>query len=216
MNSTASYTLDTIMHMPKRTRTNFINSLSGIKSANLIGTTSSDGIDNLALISSVFHVGANPPLIGMLMRPHTVVRDTLTNIKRTGVYTINHVHQNIVEQAHQCSARYAPEQSEFSETGLTPLPSLVVDAPYVAESHIRIAVELAQITVIELNQTELVIGKIVEVICDEATISDDGYLDIEKSDSVGVSGLDSYHSLNHITRYEYAKPDQTLRKKSSD
>ncbi|MFT6737257.1 MAG: flavin reductase (DIM6/NTAB) family NADH-FMN oxidoreductase RutF, partial [Kangiellaceae bacterium] len=66
-----------ILDLPQRTRANFINSLSGFKSANLIGTQSIEGVNNLSMVSSVFHVGANPPLIGMLIRPHTVKRDTL-------------------------------------------------------------------------------------------------------------------------------------------
>ena len=49
--------------LEKRYRTNFINSLSGYKSANLLGSINSSGQTNLALMTSVFHVGANPLLI---------------------------------------------------------------------------------------------------------------------------------------------------------
>ena len=75
--------------MAQRYRANFINSLSGYKSANLIGTCNEQQQTNLAIISSVVHIGANPPLMGMIMRPHTVTRDTLGNIKQTGLFTIN-------------------------------------------------------------------------------------------------------------------------------
>ena len=37
----------------RKWRLNLINSVSGIKPANLIGTKSEDGIDNLAIFSSV-------------------------------------------------------------------------------------------------------------------------------------------------------------------
>ena len=74
-----------IANMEQRYRANFINALSGFKSANLIGTISKSGQHNLAIVSSVFHIGAHPPLMGMIMRPHTVPRDTLQNIKDTGV-----------------------------------------------------------------------------------------------------------------------------------
>jgi flavin reductase (DIM6/NTAB) family NADH-FMN oxidoreductase RutF len=209
--TTKIFNESTIAQMPQRTRANFINSLSGFKSANLVGTRSTGGIDNLALISSVFHVGANPPLVGMLMRPHTVTRDTLQNIKDTRVYTLNHVHTSFVDKAHQCSANYPSEQSEFEAVGLTALMSKAVNAPFVAESKIRIALELAQITVIELNQTELVIGKIVEVELNQDILFDDGYVDIEKAQSAAVSCLDSYHSTTRLDRYSYAKPNQPLR-----
>ena len=95
------------------------------------------------------------------MRPHTVVRDSLENIKSTGVYTINHVHKGMVKEAHQCSARYEPELNEFEKVGLTVDMSNVISAPFVAESRIKLAMSVKQISVIEHNQTELVIGEIV-------------------------------------------------------
>ncbi|WP_395338852.1 flavin reductase family protein [Ningiella sp. W23] len=200
-----------IQAMEKFERANFINSLSGFKSANLVGTLSKSGVDNLALISSVFHVGANPPLLGMIMRPHTVVRDTLQNIKETGVYTINHVNEVIVEQAHQCSANYAPQRSEFEETGLTPQYAGGFSAPFVEQSTIKIALELREIQVLQLNLTELVIGEIVQVICPNEYKSSDGYVDINAAGSLAVSGLDSYHRGQRIDRYSYAKPDTKLK-----
>ena len=199
-----------ILQLPSRTRTNFINSLSGFKSANLVGTRNARGVNNLAVVSSVFHVGAHPPLLGMLMRPHTVVRDTLQNIKDTGVYTINHIHHSFADKAHQCSARYLSEQSEFDAVGLSAQLSSVINAPFVVESKIKIALQVEQITLIELNQTELVIGKIVEVELSEDFLLEDGYIDIEKAGSVALSCLDSYHSTQRIDRYSFAKPEQGL------
>lgn len=70
-----------IESMDKRYRTNFVNSLPGFKSANLIGTISHSGIPNLAIFSSVIHVGASPALMGMLFRPVSVPRHTYQNIK---------------------------------------------------------------------------------------------------------------------------------------
>ena len=99
--------------MDSRYRAHFINSLSGVKSANLLGTRSELGEENLAIISSVFHLGANPPLMGMIMRPHSVARHSLENILETGVYTLNHIADSFFAQAHQTSAKYPKEQSEF-------------------------------------------------------------------------------------------------------
>ncbi len=97
----------------------FINSLSGFKSANLVGTASVEGHTNLAIVSSVVHLGANPPLLGMIMRPTSAERGTLKNIIDTGVYTLNHVSADIYQQAHQTSARYPEDVSEFNQVGLS-------------------------------------------------------------------------------------------------
>ena len=50
-------------------RSNLVNSVVGIKQANLIGTISKSGITNLAIFSSVVHLGSNPALIGFFNRP---------------------------------------------------------------------------------------------------------------------------------------------------
>ena len=93
------FSKNTIENLDSRYRAHFINSLSGFKSANLIGTQDNQGHTNLAIVSSVFHLGAHPPLVGMIIRPHSVPRHTLENILETGFYTINHVNKTIYQQA---------------------------------------------------------------------------------------------------------------------
>lgn len=204
----STYSKQDIDDMSERMRVNFVNSLSGFKSANLVGTRNAHGVNNLAMISSVFHLGAHPPLMGMVMRPHSVPRDTLQNIKDFGCYTINHVNESFVAKAHQCAARYAPDVSEFEQVGLNAQNAQCIDAPYVTESSIKIALQLEQMIKVSANNTEIVIGRIVEVNLPDNIVLNDGYIDIEKSKSVAVSGLDSYHSTKRIDRFSYAKPEQ--------
>ena len=78
-----------------RFRGNLINSLGGFKSLVLIGTASRDGKENLAVFSSLFHLGANPALCGLIVRPAEPGFNTLGNIMATGKYTLNHVHPGI-------------------------------------------------------------------------------------------------------------------------
>ncbi|MCL1065792.1 flavin reductase [Shewanella olleyana] len=189
----------------QRYRAHFINSLSGFKSANLIGSQDENGITNLSMVSSVFHLGASPALMGMIIRPDTVPRDTLSNIKQTGVYTINHVSSDIYQQAHQTSARYDAEVSEFDEVGLTPQYLEGISAPFVGESLLKMSLAVREITPIKLNSTILVIGEITQVLVPETIINSDGFIDIEAIDSVAVSGLDSYHSTGRLSRLAYAK-----------
>ncbi|MBU2881451.1 flavin reductase [Psychrosphaera sp. B3R10] len=196
-----------LSEMPTRQRAQFINSLSGYKSANLVGTIDNAGQTNLAMISSVVHLGASPALMGFIVRPNTVTRHTLENIEQTNQYTINQVNSSIWQQAHQTSARYDKSQSEFSETGLSPFYIAGVSAPFVAESELKYSLELQQIIPIELNGTLFVIGKITNVICNTSVIKQDGYIDIEAIDTVAISGLDSYHQTQRLSRLSYAKPE---------
>ncbi|QDG36571.1 flavin oxidoreductase [Alteromonas mediterranea] len=208
---TKQFTRSDIDALAQRYRANLINSLSGFKSATLVGT--SDGqTNNLAIVSSVVHVGANPPLIGMIMRPHTVTRDTLSNIKQQGFYTLNHVSADWVDKAHQTSARYAPEDSEFDAVGLTPVFSETFSAPYVKESEIKMGLKVAQHFTL-LNETEMVIGEIQELFLPEEIIDTEGYADIEQAKTACISGLDSYHGTSRIAQFAYAKPGVDLSQK---
>ena len=195
-----------IESLDKLYRTNFINSLPGFKSANLVGTISKEGKTNLAIFSSVIHVGANPPLMGLLMRPVSVERHTYTNIKETNHFTINHINKEIFKQAHQTSARYDKDVSEFNSCGLMPEYSEIIKAPYVSESKIKIGLKYVEENEIKFNGTIFIVGEVVELILPEEIISKDGCVDIEKAGTIAISGLDNYHETKRITRLSYAKP----------
>lgn len=81
-------------------RLNLINSATGYKSAQLVGSVSSEGNENLAVFSSIVHLGSNPALIGMILRPTTVPRHTYANMKATGVFTLNAIHERQIGRAH--------------------------------------------------------------------------------------------------------------------
>ena len=197
---------ENILNFEKLYRAAFINSISGFKSASLIGTISAKGNTNLAIFNSVIHVGANPPALGFLMRPVSVERHTYNNIKETGYFTINHINKEIFKQAHQTSARYDKDISEFDECGLTSEFTEAIKAPYVKESKIRIGLRFVEEKEIKFNRTIFIVGEVVEIILPENTIGEDGFVNIEKAGTVAIGGLDSYHETKKITRLSYAKP----------
>jgi flavin reductase (DIM6/NTAB) family NADH-FMN oxidoreductase RutF len=199
-----------LMGLEQRYRAAFVNSLSGFKSLALIGTANSSKQTNLAIFNSLFHIGANPPYIGFISRPDSVDRHTLSNIMETGYYTINHVNEEIYKQAHQTSARYAREISEFDATHLTPDYKLGFKAPFVKESHIQMGVQFKERINITTNNTVLVIGQINQVYFPNDCLCTDGFLDIEKAKTITCSGLDSYHKTERLARLTYAKADRDV------
>ena len=166
--------------------------------------------------SSAFHVGADPALLGMIFRPATVPRHSLENILETQSFTINHVHAQIIEQAHQTSARYERDQSEFKAVGLNEEFSDVVTAPYVKESRLKFGLELASHQTIELNQTVLVIGRVVEILVEDEAVQPDGYIDLDMLNTASITGLDSYHVSQRVARLSYAKPSRQLKQLNVD
>ncbi len=203
----AIFTLDTIESMAQRYRANFINSLSGFKSANLVGTVSNDQQTNLCIVSSAFHIGADPALMGFINRPHSVDRHTLENLIEAGFYTMNHVTTDIIDQAHQTSARYPRDESEFAATGLEELWIDDFAAPFVKNSTVRIGLEYKEHHTL-LNNTVMVIGAICYVDIPDNSLHEDGVVDMSVTNTVAVSALDTYHQPQKVKRLAYAKPNQ--------
>jgi flavin reductase (DIM6/NTAB) family NADH-FMN oxidoreductase RutF len=203
---------DQLINMPARYRAQLVNSLSGFKSVNLIGTRNAHNKTNLAIFSSIVHLGASPALVGFITRPNSVERHTLDNILQTKKFTINQVNEGFWEAAHQTSARYSADECEFEQTGLSPCYIDGFSAPFVKESRLKYGLTLRDIIPIQLNGTQMVIGEITDIICNKAAIKKDGYIDIESLDTVAISGLDSYHTSKRLSRLSYAKPGSALSK----
>ena len=195
-----------IMDMEQRKRAQLINSIIGFRSVALIGTIDTQGQTNLAIFSSIVHLGSNPPLLGFIMRPDSVERHTLSNIMETGCYTINHINSSIYEKAHQTSARYPKNVSEFDAAQLTPQFKDGFMAPFVKESHIQIGMEFKERIEISINQTSMIIGEIKFVHYPANCLLEDGFIDIEKAGTITSAGLDSYHTTQLLQRLQYAKP----------
>lgn len=194
----------------RRERAHFVNQLTGFKPAALIGTRSMEYIENLAIFSQIIHVGADPALIGILSRPDSVVRGTLSNIQQTGAFTINQVAQSFFKQAHQSAARYNEAQSEFKEVGLTPVYDESCYAPMVEESPLKLCLTLKEMMPVKSNGTTLIIGEVTSIYLPESALSLDKTIDYQLLDTVTVTGLDTYYLPKKLARLSYAKPDKTL------
>jgi flavin reductase (DIM6/NTAB) family NADH-FMN oxidoreductase RutF len=194
-------------------RANFINSLTGFKSASLIGTINAKGVPNLGIFSSIVHIGSDPALIGYINRPFAAAPHTLANIKANGLYTVNHIQASFLAQAHQTSAKYPEEVNEFTEVGLTEEYLDGVKVPFVKESPIKYLLSLKEIIPITLNATFLVIGQLEQVLIDPALQpTSDGFLHLDQAGSICSNGLDAYYHTELIDRYDYAKPGIPVQK----
>lgn len=197
-----------IENLQQRYRATLINSLSGVRQQVLVGTKSKDGLTNLAIFNSILHIGAHPAMYGLLFRPDTVRRDTLTNILETNSYTINYPKSSDYKKAHQTSAKYDHDVSEFGATGFTETYRSGIYAPFADEAPVKIGMTFAQRVDIPLNGTMMIIGSIETIEFDEKLLSDDGYVALDKADILAGCGLDSYFSVQPIGRLSYAKPDR--------
>lgn len=203
------YSRKDIDQMDKIFRLNLINSCTGFKSANLLGTKSTTGTPNVAVFSSITHLGSNPPLIGFVLRPTTVPRDTYKNIKETGVFTVNHIHSEIIADAHHSSAKYPENISEFSQTSLEEEYVDGFHAPYVKGAKIRLGCTFLNEYEIKENDTLLLVSEIEHLYIDSNIQEEDGWLNLQQADTVTINGLDGYAKSQLLDRFPYARPKTT-------
>lgn len=195
-----------IAEMDKIYRLNLINSITGYKSAQLIGTQNNAGATNLAVFSSVIHLGSSPPLIGFILRPTTVPRHTFANLKETGVFTLNHISAPHIEDAHHTSAKYPEDVSEFDQTQFTPIHKAGWKAPFVAEAPIQIGCRYLNEYHISENDTRLVVGQMEQLYLEEQLLGEDGWVQLDKGNIIAINGLDGYALPKLLARYPYARP----------
>lgn len=198
---------ETISQMEKVERLNLINSCTGYKSANLIATKSEDGNPNVAIFSSVTHLGSNPALIGFIMRPTTVPRDTYKNIKETGFFTVNHITADMIADAHHTSANYEIGISEFDKTNLEEEYKNDIKIPFVKGSPVQLYCKYVNEYYIKENDTIHIIASIENLFFEEELEHKDGWLQIDKGNVVALNGLDGYCLPKLIDRFQYARKE---------
>lgn len=206
--STITITKSDIERMDKIYRLNLVNSLSGIKPVNLVGTISANNITNLAVISSVVHLSSSPALLGFMQRPVTVPRHTYRNIHETGEFSINMVSSNFTDKAHYTSAKFSDGQSEFEECGLTPQYFDDSKVPCVAESPLKIVLKFEEEYQIKASNTILMVGSIQSVYVVPEAIDANGMINLELLQAAGISGLNTYYTITKTARYPYARVGQ--------
>ncbi len=195
-----------IEDMSKIYRLNLINSVTGYKSAHLIGSQTSKGNTNLAIFSSVVHLGSNPALIGFIIRPTTVPRHTYSNIKATGTFTLNAISKKQIADAHHTSAKYPENISEFDKTNLEIEKKNDWNAPYVKKAPIQMGCRYQNEYHINENDTIMIVASIEHLYISESLLLEDGWVQLDKGDIITINGLDGYAAPQLLERFPYARP----------
>ena len=197
-----------INQLDKIFRINLINSCSGFKSANLLGTISEKGITNVAVFSSVTHLGSNPPTLGFILRQTTVPRNTHKNLKDLGYFTINHIWEAIFEEAHHTSAKYPDDISEFDMTNLEPEFKGNYKAPFVKNAPVQMAMKFVEEIYVPSNDVMLVVAQIEELYIKDELLQKDGLINLSKGNVVTINGLDTYAVPKFKKQLSYQRPKE--------
>jgi flavin reductase (DIM6/NTAB) family NADH-FMN oxidoreductase RutF len=185
---------------------NLINSCSGFKSANLLGSISKEGVSNVAVFSSVIHLGSNPPTLGFILRPTTVPRNTHKNIKDLGSFTINHIHEDIIDDAHHTSAKYPEEVSEFDVTNLEEEFKGNFKAPFVKNSPVQMSMKFIEEIYVPSNDVMLIVAQIEELYIKNELLQKDGLINLSIGKIATINGLDTYAIPKFKKQLSYQRP----------
>ena len=202
------FTKDELFIMSKVPRLNLLNCITGYKSANLIATVSKEGISNVAIFSSVTHLGSEPPLIGFILRPTTVPRDTYKNIKETGYFTVNHITSAMIADAHHTSSSYEESISEFDKTNLEAEYIENNKFPFVKGSPVKLYCKYLNEYKIEENGCLHIIASVEELYVEDNLLHEDNWIQLDRGNVVAINGLDGYALPKIKDRFHYARPDQ--------
>ena len=204
-------TAEDLQNMEPLFRRNLVNSSTGYKPANLLATRSPGGISNVAVFNSVFHLGSHPPLLGIVLRTKTAPRGIYENIRETGYFTVNHIQENMIEQAHQTTTQQGSEDPEFGIPGLDQEFLDDFYAPYVKQSSIKLGCKYLKEYSIQENGTIILVASIEHIYFEAGIEMPDGWLRLDDAGSVVINGLDGYALPSLLDRFQYARPGKEIK-----
>ena len=124
-----------------------------------VSTVSAAGRANVAPFSFFNGVSSQPPIVMLAVGGRkTEPKDTWRNIEATGEFVVNVVVPEIVDAMVLSSGDYPPEVNEIELAGLTPIPSLRVKPPRIAESPVQMECRLEKLE--EVAGTALILGRV--------------------------------------------------------
>lgn len=141
----------------------------------LVGTYDQDGKPNLMTAAWGGICCSDPPCINVSLRKATY---SYAAIVERRAFTIGIPSESQVQEADFIGIASGRRVDKFAATGLTPVQSKLVDAPYAEEIPFLLECELLHS--VELGLHTLFVGKIVDVKADERILAEDGQPDIFK------------------------------------
>lgn len=173
-----------------------------------VSTVDPEGAFNLAPFSFFTVASSNPPVLVFTVSRRATPdprKDTLRNITTAREFVVNIVSEEIGQKMNLCAGDYPPEVNEFQVSGLTPIPSDLVKAPRVAESHINMECRL--LYTIEMSGLvgggNLVLGEVIRFHIDDAYFTN-YRIDQDKLQAIGRMAGNSYTRTRD--RFEMIRP----------
>jgi flavin reductase (DIM6/NTAB) family NADH-FMN oxidoreductase RutF len=167
-------------------------------------TVSESGVANLAPFSFFTVVCVSPPMVSLtiMRKADGSEKHTLKNARTTGAFCFNVVTRPMWQEMVDSANGFPEDDSEFAETGLTPIPGVRVNAPRVKEAPIHFECKVERVLELGPKRQALLIGEVMLIHVDPAVMSN-GYIDMRKLDPVGRLNGFFYATLGEILHREF-------------
>jgi flavin reductase (DIM6/NTAB) family NADH-FMN oxidoreductase RutF len=136
-------------------------------------------------------------------------RHSLENLLITGCFSLNQVPESHWKQAHQTSAKYDADTSEFEACGFTSEFYNNLPAPMVAESPLSMVLKFQEQIPLGTTGVTLVLGQIEYLKCNSAPLPD-GFIEPTENNIITSAGSDGYYTAQKKGRLSYARPFEDL------
>lgn len=157
----------------------------------VVGTYDKEGKPNVMTIAWGGICCSKPPCVAVSIRSATY---SYGNIMERKAFTLNVPSEKYVKEADYFGLVSGRHADKFSATGLTPVKSDLVDAPYLKE--FPMVLECKVIHTFEIGLHTQFIGEVIDVKADEAVMSEQGIPDIGKVKPFVFSPeVRSYHAI---------------------
>ena len=197
--------------MSARDKYRFMTSVIVPRPIGWLSTRSADGVSNLAPFSFFGGVASNPMLIGVSIGSRDgEPKDTLANIRETGVFCINMVTERHLEVMNKTAGDYPAGVSEFEAVGIPEGRASEIDAPLVADCPVVLECRVFKEVDLGGASSALIIGEIVAVRLGTETrdLWNDGFLDTSSWKPVGRLWAGLYSLVDDLISVDRARIDR--------
>lgn len=136
----------------------------------MVSVADKEGKSNILTVAWAGTVCTNPPMVSISVRPE---RYSYHMLKETGEFVINLTTRDLAKATDYCGVRSGRDVDKWKEMNLTPVPSLEVKVPSIAESPVNIECRVHHVE--KLGSHHMFVAEVVAVQVDDA------YMDEKKS-----------------------------------
>ena len=173
----------------------------------VVGTYDAEGKPNAMTAAWGGIACSKPPCVSISLRAATASHG---NIMARKAFTISLPSEEYTAQADYFGLVSGRDHDKFAATGLTPVRSDLVDAPYVGE--FPLVLECSVVEVHELGLHTQFIGEIMDVKADEELLDEEGRVDVGRLKPILFAmAPGAYHAVGALvgTAYSMGKAFQT-------